>query len=695
MTHIGQYGGQYVPETLMPTLAEIDAAFRAALDDPDFQAEYQALLRDYVGRETPLYEARRLSDALGGARIFLKREDLNHTGAHKVNNVLGQALLARRMGKTRLIAETGAGMHGVATATAAALLGLPCVVYMGALDVARQAPNVDRMRALGAEVVAVQSGSRTLKDAMNEAIRDWAASAEHTFYVIGTVAGPAPYPEMVKAFQSVIGREARRQCLDKLGRLPDEVIACVGGGSNAMGIFAGFLDDPEVRLTGVEAAGEGLATGRHAASINGGTVGVLHGAKTKLLQTPEGQIIEAYSVSAGLDYPGVGPEHCHLADVGRARYAVCDDLHAIHAFDALCRCEGIIPALESSHALAEAIRIAPTLPREAVLIVNLSGRGDKDMANVADWKAAHPDYHYEGPQSPNGGTPQGDQEAGKVCAVVSEANGEAHSLSRTFASSRKKGRLQATFARAKAEGRAARVLYMPCGFPSMAETEAVMEALIAGGADVLELGVPFSDPIADGPVIQAAGQQALAGGVNLPKILDLAARLRAKHPETGLVLFSYYNPILAYGPDRLCADAAAAGIDGLLVVDVPHEEEAELRPIAESAGLSWIPLVSPATTPERAKELVAGCDGFVYVITVRGITGERKALPPELAERLKALRQVTDLPLAAGFGVSDRATAEAIAAHADGYVVGSAAVRALAEGGIPRLNAFLTALRGA
>ena len=687
MTHIGQYGGQYVPETLMPTLAEIDAAFRAALDDPDFQAEYQALLRDYVGRETPLYEAHRLSEALGGARIFLKREDLNHTGAHKVNNVLGQALLARRMGKTRLIAETGAGMHGVATATAAALLGLPCVVYMGALDVARQAPNVDRMRALGAEVVAVQSGSRTLKDAMNEAIRDWAASAEHTFYVIGTVAGPAPYPEMVKAFQSVIGREARRQCLDKLGRLPDEVIACVGGGSNAMGIFAGFLDDPEVRLTGVEAAGEGLATGRHAASINGGTVGVLHGAKTKLLQTPEGQILEAYSVSAGLDYPGVGPEHCHLAALGRARYAVCDDLHAIHAFDALCRCEGIIPALESSHALAEAIRIAPTLPREAVLVVNLSGRGDKDMDNVTQWKAAHPDYRYEGPHSPDGGTPQG---PGSQPVTV-----ETKSPSSVHRSPTGGARLQAAFTHAKAEGRAARILYMPCGFPSMAETESAMEALIAGGADVLELGVPFSDPIADGPAIQAAGQQALAGGVNLPKILDLAGNLRAKHPETGLVLFSYYNPILAYGPERLCADAVAAGIDGLLVVDVPHEEEAELRPVAEAAGLSWIPLVSPATTPERAKELVAGCDGFVYVITVRGITGERKALPPELTERLEALRRVTDLPLAAGFGISDHATAEAIAAHADGYVVGSAAVRALAEGGIPRLNAFLTALRGA
>ena len=688
MTHIGPYGGQYVPETLMPTLAEIDAAFRAALDDPAFQDEYAALLRDYVGRETPLYEARRLSAALGGARILLKREDLNHTGAHKVNNVLGQALLARRMGKTRLIAETGAGMHGVATATAAALLGLPCVVYMGALDVARQAPNVERMRALGAEVVAVQSGSRTLKDSMNEAIRDWAASAEQTFYVIGTVAGPAPYPEMVKAFQSIIGREARRQCLDKVGRLPDAAIACVGGGSNAMGLFAGFLGDPAVRLIGVEAAGEGLGTGRHAASINGGTTGVLHGAKTKLLQTREGQILEAYSVSAGLDYPGVGPEHCHLADTGRATYAVCDDRHAIHAFDALCRCEGIIPALESSHALAEAIRLAPTLPQESVLLVCLSGRGDKDMANVADWKAAHPDYRYTGPAAPEGGTPQ------KAYAAMGGTGGTTHGLPNALTPSPRKGRLRAAFSRAKAEGRAARVLYMPCGFPSMAESESAMETLIAGGADVLELGVPFSDPIADGPVIQAAGQRALAGGVDLPNILALAARLRAKHPETGLVLFSYLNPILAYGPERLCADAAEAGLDGLLVVDLPHEEEGELRPLVEASGLSWIPLVSPATTPERAREIVSGCDGFVYVITVRGITGERKALPPELAVRLKALRQVTDLPLAAGFGISDAATARAVAAHADGYVVGSAAVRALAEGGLPGLSAFLARLLG-
>ncbi|MBQ6245878.1 MAG: tryptophan synthase subunit beta [Kiritimatiellae bacterium] len=385
-THYGPYGGQYVAETLMQPLRELEAAYEAARNDPAFRREFDEILRDYVGRESPLTYARRLSDHLGGARILLKREDLNHTGAHKVNNTVGQALLARRMGKRRLIAETGAGMHGVATATVAALFGMPCDVYMGAIDVARQAPNVARMKMLGATIHAVEEGSATLKDAMNEALRDWVANCDDTFYVIGTVAGPAPYPEMVRDFQSVIGREARRQCLDKYGRLPDQAIACVGGGSNAMGLFAGFLDDPDVKLVGVEAGGKGLATGEHAASINGGRLGVLHGAKTMLLQTDEGNVIDTYSVSAGLDYPGVGPEHCHLHDTGRAEYAVIDDDEAIAAFDALCRFEGIIPALESSHALAEAIKRAPSLPEDALLLVNLSGRGDKDMDTVARYK---------------------------------------------------------------------------------------------------------------------------------------------------------------------------------------------------------------------------------------------------------------------------------------------------------------------
>ena len=384
--HYGVYGGQYVAETLMGPLNELAAAYADAKRDPAFQREFDEILHDYVGRESPLTVCRRLSAKLGGATIVLKREDLNHTGAHKVNNTIGQALLARRMGKKRLIAETGAGMHGVATATVAALLGLPCDVYMGAIDVKRQAPNVARMRMLGAKVVAVEEGSATLKDAMNEALRDWVTNCDDTFYVIGTVAGPYPYPEMVRDFQSVIGREARRQCLAKFGRLPDEAIACVGGGSNAMGLFAGFLDDREVKLVGVEAGGRGLATGEHAASINGGRLGVLHGAKTMLLQTDAGNIIDTYSVSAGLDYPGVGPEHCYLHDIGRAEYSVICDDEAIAAFDDLCRYEGIIPALESSHALAEAIKRAPQMGRDKILLVNLSGRGDKDMDNILNYK---------------------------------------------------------------------------------------------------------------------------------------------------------------------------------------------------------------------------------------------------------------------------------------------------------------------
>lgn len=397
--HFGPYGGQYVAETLMGPLAELAAAYDAAKADPGFKREFDEILRDYVGRESPITVCRRLSEHLGGATIVLKREDLNHTGAHKVNNTIGQALLARRMGKKRLIAETGAGMHGVATATVAALFGMPCEVYMGAIDVERQKPNVDRMRMLGAKVHAVSEGSATLKDAMNEALRDWVTNCDDTFYVIGTVAGPYPYPDMVRDFQRVIGDEARRQCLDRFGRLPDQAIACVGGGSNAMGLFAGFLDDKEVRLVGVEAGGRGIATGEHAASINGGRLGVLHGAKTMLLQTDDGNIIDTYSVSAGLDYPGVGPEHCFLHDTGRAEYAVINDDEAIAAFDALCRFEGIIPALESSHALAEAIKRAPSLPKDTLLLVNLSGRGDKDMENVMKWKDSRPQPSDEASRS--------------------------------------------------------------------------------------------------------------------------------------------------------------------------------------------------------------------------------------------------------------------------------------------------------
>lgn len=383
--HFGRYGGIFVAETLIPALEELKTAYFAAQRDPVFIAEFEHDLKHYVGRPSPIYHAKRLSDELGGAQIYLKREDLNHTGAHKVNNCVGQALLARRMGKRRVIAETGAGQHGVATATVAARYGMECVIYMGAEDIRRQAANMYRMKLLGASVVPVESGSKTLKDAMNEAMRDWAKNVSTTFYVIGTVAGPHPYPMLVRNFQSVIGREAVAQMQEQCGRQPDAVIACVGGGSNAMGIFHDYIERRSVRLIGVEAAGEGIATGRHAAPLTANArVGVLHGNRTCLMQDENGQIIETHSISAGLDYPGVGPEHAWLKDSGRAEYVAVTDDEALAAFHALCRLEGIIPALESSHAVAQAIKLAPTLGKDAILLVNLSGRGDKDMHTVAE-----------------------------------------------------------------------------------------------------------------------------------------------------------------------------------------------------------------------------------------------------------------------------------------------------------------------
>jgi tryptophan synthase beta chain len=381
--HFGPYGGVFVAETLMAAIEELKEAYFRYASDPAFIEELNCDLKHYVGRPSPIYHAKRWSAHYGGAQLYLKREDLNHTGAHKVNNVLGQAMLAMRMGKKRIIAETGAGMHGVATATVAARYGLECIVYMGSEDVKRQAANVERMKILGAKVVPVESGSKTLKDALNEAMRDWVTNVESTFYIIGTVAGPHPYPMMVRDFQCVIGREAKGQMLELTGRHPDAVLACVGGGSNAMGIFHPYLGETGVRLIGVEAAGEGIDTGKHAATLCAGTPGVLHGNRTYLLQDANGQITETHSVSAGLDYPGVGPEHAWLRDAKRAEYVAVTDDEALAAFHALCRLEGIIPALESSHALAYAARLAPTLPASANLLVNLSGRGDKDMHTVA------------------------------------------------------------------------------------------------------------------------------------------------------------------------------------------------------------------------------------------------------------------------------------------------------------------------
>ena len=383
--HFGLYGGRFVAETLMPLILELEGAYAAAKNDPHFRKEMDGYLKDYVGRPSPLYFAERLSEHLRGAKVYFKREDLNHTGAHKVNNVLGQILLARRMGKPRVIAENGAGMHGVATATMCAKFGLECVVYMGVVDVERQKPNVLRMRALGAEVRPVESGSKTLKDAMNEALRDWVTNVADTFYCIGTVAGPHPYPMMVRDFQSVIGDETREQMLAAEGRLPDSLIACIGGGSNAMGLFHPFLDDAQIEIYGVEAAGHGLSSGLHAASIAGGRPGVLHGNRTYLLMDEDGQINEAHSISAGLDYPGIGPEHAWLNDIKRVKYLSATDEEALAAFQLCSRLEGIIPALEPAHALARVMDLAPQKPGDHLMVVNLSGRGDKDLASVAEY----------------------------------------------------------------------------------------------------------------------------------------------------------------------------------------------------------------------------------------------------------------------------------------------------------------------
>ncbi|MGA8690920.1 MAG: tryptophan synthase subunit beta [Methyloceanibacter sp.] len=383
--HFGLYGGRFVAETLMPLILDLEQAYTQAKADPSFQAELDALLQHYAGRPSPLYFAERLTEQLGGAKVYFKRDELNHTGSHKINNCLGQIQLARRMGKTRIIAETGAGQHGVAVATVAARFGLPCVVYMGATDIKRQRPNVFRMKLLGAEVRPVTSGSGTLKDAMNDALRDWVANVRDTFYIIGTVAGPHPYPAMVRDFQSVIGRETREQMLEREGRLPDTLVACIGGGSNAMGLFHPFLDDPSVALYGVEAGGYGLdVTNGHAASMTGGSPGVLHGNRTYLLQNDDGQILEGHSISAGLDYPGVGPEHSWLKDSGRVNYVAVTDKEALDAFQLCTRLEGIIPALEPSHALAYVKKLAPKLPRDNLLVMNMCGRGDKDIFAVAD-----------------------------------------------------------------------------------------------------------------------------------------------------------------------------------------------------------------------------------------------------------------------------------------------------------------------
>ena len=630
----GPYGGRYVPETLIPALDELEREWSAARDDPAFNAELDGLLRDYVGRPTPLYHAQRLSEAAGGA-IWLKREDLTHTGSHKINNALGQALLAQRMGKPRVIAETGAGQHGVAAATACALLGLDCVVYMGTEDMRRQEPNVQRMRLLGAEVRGVDAGARTLKEAVSAAIRDWVANVGSTHYVIGSCVGPAPYPALVRDLQRRIGDEARAQLLDQAGRLPDRAIACVGGGSNAIGTFIPFVNDEEVELIGVEAAGEGLATRRHSAPLTTGARGVLHGALSAVLQDEAGQILEAHSISAGLDYPGVGPEHAWLRDSGRVRYEAVDDGAALAAFHRVAELEGILPALESSHAIAWAL----ANPAPGLSLVTLSGRGDKDLAEVL---------------------------ASGVSRIASAFDGHGK--------------------------RSALMPYLMGGFPSIEGSVSAGLAAADAGADLVELGIPFSDPLADGPVIHAAAVEALASGATPFSVLQACEQIAARVP---VVLMVYANIVVTAGVDVFALRAASAGASGLIVPDLPFDEADALRAACDREGLALVPLVAPTTTDERIAEIGAGARGFVYAVSLTGTTGERDELPPGLEETVARVRAATEVPVAVGFGISTPDQARAVAEVADGVIVGSRVVRAAGEGGAAAVGAVVSELADA
>ena len=579
----------------------MERAYFEARDDPAFQSELDRLLKHYVGRPTPVYEARRLTRAFGGARIFLKREDLTHTGAHKINNALGQALLAVRMGKRRIVAETGAGQHGVATATACALLGLDCFVYMGSEDMERQALNVFRMRLLGATVRRVEAGSRTLKDAINEAMRDWVTNVEDTYYVLGSVLGPHPYPLMVREFQSVIGREARAQIVELAGRLPDAVVACVGGGSNAMGIFDAFIGDAAVRLIGVEAGGEEIVKGRHAARFAGGSAGILQGTRTFVLQDDNGNIELTHSISAGLDYAGVGPEHSWLRATGRTEYVYASDEEALEAFQTLARLEGILPALESAHAIAYARACARDLGPDSVLLVNLSGRGDKDVNTVEKALEIR------------------SQRSKRAVAGRRSRCRDGH---RVRGQGNVKSRITQTFAKLRAEKRAGLVTYTTAGDPDLPRSARILKALDRAGADVLEVGVPFSDPLADGPVIQRATERALAAGGCLSASLALVAEVRAE-VSAPIVIFSYANPLMRMGLETFARQAAASGVDGVLALDLPIEEAEEFRQVLTAAGLDTIFLLSPTTTDARIRRAAELGSGFLYGISRLGVTGAR------------------------------------------------------------------------
>ena len=620
--YFGAFGGQFMPETLMNAVIELEEAYNKYKDDPEFVRELEDLHKKYTGRPSLLYYADRMTKDLGGAKIYLKREDLNHTGSHKLNNVIGQMLLAKRMGKTRVIAETGAGQHGVATATVAALMGMECEVFMGAEDCERQALNVYRMELLGAKVHPVTTGTSTLKDAVSEAMREWTNRMSDTHYVLGSVMGAHPFPMIVRDFQSIISREAREQILEAEGRLPTAVMACVGGGSNAMGMFYNFIPDEGVRLIGCEAAGHGVDTDMNAATMANGTVGIFHGMKSYFCQDEDGQIAPVYSISAGLDYPGIGPEHAYLRDSGRAEYVPVTDDEAVDAFEYLSRLEGIIPAIESAHAVAHARKIAPTMSKDDIIIICLSGRGDKDVA--------------------------------------------------IFMS-----KIKDAFTKGKAF-----IPFISAGDHGIENTERYIRIMVKAGADMVEIGIPFSDPTAEGPVIQEASTRALSTGVKIHDIFDMVRRLRTGDDAVTvpLVFMTYLNPIYVFGREKFFTLCEEVGISGVIVPDMPFEEKGELGTIAHKHGVEVVSLIAP-TSENRIEMIAKEAEGFVYCVSSLGVTGMRSEIKTDIKSIVETIRKYTDIPVAVGFGISKPEQAEAMARVSDGAIVGSAIVKIIAEHG--------------
>ena len=667
----GEFGGAYIPEILHETLAELSAAFTAARRDPTFWNEYVAVMQSYSCRPTPISYLENLTRICGGARLYAKREDLNQTGAHKANNVMGQGLLVKRMGKKRVIAETGAGQHGVATATMAARLGLECTIYMGAEDVKRQRPNVFWMEQLGATVVGVEDGTKTLKDAINACMRDWVASMANTHYVLGTVCGAHPFPQIVTYFQSIIGMEAREQMLAMTGKLPDRVYACVGGGSNASGVFAGFLDDTDVELIGVEAGGHGVNTGQHAARIagGGGIPGVAQGYKTYFLQNDEGQMNDTHSVSAGLDYVGVGPILAHLHSVGRVRFEAATDREVIDAFRLTVKNEGLIPALESTHALVTALKEARKLDAEQALLVNISGRGDKDIFTIAE---ALPGRRLA-----------------RLSSCQSSRVRRARRKGLTMSDS-----LQNDIRERLRERSPLLMTHAVAGYPSVDANRTMLKIMDEVGVDLVELQLPFSEPIADGPAFVRANQGAIEGGMNWESYFDLLTDASERH-QFATLFMGYYNSIYRMGEDTFLRRLETAGARGFIIADLPPEEAPALEKSARDRGLSPVVLMTPTNTDARLRSLAAHASGLVYCVARKGVTGTQTDVGSDLVDFLSRCRQTTKTPLAVGFGIKTPDDVRALRGVADIAIVGTACLEAWERGGEGAYREFLTAMAAA